>query len=66
MIINDQSKMPFGRYVGWQLDDIPANYFLWLYEHRKFSRDLRVWIEDNMIVLKRAGELSKREFLKPK
>ena len=31
MVLNDQSKMPFGRYREEQLKDVPADYLIWFY-----------------------------------
>ena len=59
---DDKSPMPFGKYRGEKLANVPASYLLWLYgEVRPIApnkmtlgqRDLVRYIEDNMEVLKK-------------
>jgi uncharacterized protein (DUF3820 family) len=52
MIINDKSPMPYGKYKGTPMCNVPADYLLWLYENQKFNREVRIYIEDNMQALK--------------
>gem|GEM_PF-3067445 len=42
--------MPFGKYKGLRMGDVPAAYLLWLYDNRRWGgyRDLRIYIEDNL------------------
>jgi len=51
MITGDDSIMPFGKYAGRPLSEVPVNYLVWLYENRKYNRELRVYIEENLIRL---------------
>lgn len=58
--MNDESKMPFGKYKDTKLIEVPASYLLWLYEQDDFKiavtgpkGDLRRYIEENMDVLKK-------------
>lgn len=46
-ILTDQSKMPFGKYKGKTLAEIPDSYFIWLYDDG-VQGDLRVYIEDSV------------------
>ena len=53
---NDDTLMPFGRYQGKPLIDVPARYLLWLYEkglNQKTQQDLKLYIEDNLDVLRK-------------
>lgn len=43
--------MPFGKYKGQPLEQVPLSYLLWLYESKKYSRDLRIYIEENLEAL---------------
>lgn len=38
--MNDQSEMPFGKYKGKKMEDVPASYLLWLWDNG-------VWAETN-------------------
>lgn len=51
--LTDDSKMWFGKYEGFRLEDVPAWYLLGLYERNKCGPRLREYIEDNMQVLKK-------------
>lgn len=57
--MNDNSTMPFGKFQGTKLANVPAHYLLWLYDQPSFKSqvighkgDLRRYIEENMDVLK--------------
>lgn len=56
--LTDQSPMPWGKYRGRSLGNIPASYFIWLYEEwglknsGEMHRPLREYVEDNMKALK--------------
>lgn len=51
-MLNDDSKMPFGKYKGEKIGNIPADYLLWLYENNKCDKSVREYIEDYMDVIK--------------
>ncbi len=46
--------MPWGIHKGKSLEDVPAQYLIWLYNEGKLnnSKDLKDYIEDNMAALK--------------
>jgi len=48
--------MPFGKYKGKELQDIPASYLLWLYNEGLNHLQLKEYIEDNMEVLEKEIE----------
>lgn len=50
--MDDNSIMPFGKYKGEKLIDVPADYLLWLYENNKAKAELKAYIEDNLDVIK--------------
>lgn len=52
--MTDESVMPFGKYKGMYLIEVPANWLLWYYENAEFGRDeaLIAYIEDNMQALR--------------
>lgn len=44
--------MPFGKYKGDKMINVPASYLLWLHENGKCSHDVREYIIENLDVLK--------------
>jgi uncharacterized protein (DUF3820 family) len=51
MALNDNSPMPFGKYKGEKMANVPADYLMWLYNEIKCNKDVRDYIEDNLDVL---------------
>lgn len=51
--MTDQSLMPFGKYKGKTLEDVPAKYLCWLYDNATVGKDLRKYLEDNLDVLRK-------------
>lgn len=52
-VLTDTSPMPFGKYKGDDMEDVPASYLLWLYDNNKCNKAVKDYIEDNMDVLKK-------------
>ena len=50
--IDDNSIMPFGKYRGEKMANIPPDYLIWLYENCKCYGDIKDYIAENMEVLK--------------
>jgi uncharacterized protein (DUF3820 family) len=49
-IFYDTDPMPFGKYMGIQLANVPASYLIWLYENDRCGKDaLYRYIRDNII-----------------
>jgi uncharacterized protein (DUF3820 family) len=44
--------MPFGKYKGDKMANVPAGYLVWLYNENKCNKEVRDYIEDNLDVLK--------------
>lgn len=54
--LNDESPMPFGKYKGTPMKDVPAQYLLFMWENYKrkhFNADVFTYIEENLDVLKK-------------
>lgn len=51
--LKDGDPMPFGKYKGRRLIDVPAVYLLWLYENGLDHEALKNYIIDNLSVLRR-------------
>lgn len=58
--LTDDSLMPFGKYKGEQMADVPADYLLWLHENCKCSKDVQDYIVDNLEVLKKQVKKTKK------
>jgi uncharacterized protein (DUF3820 family) len=52
MALYDDSPMPFGKYKGDKMENVPASYLIWLYDENKCNNYVRKYIEDNLDVLK--------------
>lgn len=52
MKLNDNSPMPWGKYKGEKMANVPASYLIWLLENNKCSNDVKNYILDNMDSLK--------------
>ncbi len=55
-ILNDSSKMPFGKYTGIRLANVPADYLIWIYENKKCTAEVEAYIKDNLDALKKEVE----------
>jgi uncharacterized protein (DUF3820 family) len=58
-MMTDNSTMPFGKYKGEKMANVPAKYLLWLHKEGKCFGELRRYIEDNMDVLQDEVEKEK-------
>lgn len=48
--MDDQSPMPFGKYKGRKMEDVPASYLLWFREQGGIG-PVREYIEENLQAL---------------
>lgn len=50
--LKDQDKMPFGKHKGKRMEDVPAQYFHWLWTDAKMKDDdespVAQYIRDNL------------------
>jgi len=51
--LTDESPMPFGKYKGLKLIDVPAFVLIFLYDNDLKEGPLRDYIEDNLQALKK-------------
>lgn len=49
--LKDTDLMPFGKYQGEEMQDVPASYLIWLYESTKCNERIKAYIEENRDVL---------------
>lgn len=54
--LSDISLMPFGKYKGKKMANVPSDYLLWLYNKGLQEGDVKTYIEENMDVLKKDVE----------
>lgn len=55
MKMTDKSEMPFGKYKGVALADVPDSYFIWLWEQDSFQEkkgELYDYIKENIDAMK--------------
>lgn len=50
--MKDTDLMPYGKYKGEKMANVPASYLIWLYENNKCFGEVLKYISDNMDVLK--------------
>jgi uncharacterized protein (DUF3820 family) len=51
-MLTDNSIMPFGKYAGQKLANIPASYLIWIFENNKCTAEVARYINENLDVLK--------------
>ncbi|CAA7196840.1 hypothetical protein CHRY9293_02907 [Chryseobacterium potabilaquae] len=49
--MEDTDIMPYGLHKGKQMQDVPAEYLLLLYEEEKCTEPVKEYIKDNLQVL---------------
>ena len=49
--MNDTTLMPFGKYKGKMLGDVPGDYLIYLHKERIAKGPLKLYIENNLPVL---------------
>lgn len=49
--MNDNSIMPFGKYKGEKMANVPPDYLIWLYDNDKCYGEVKNYIFDNLEVL---------------
>ena len=49
---DDNSIMPFGKYKGEKMANIPAEYLLWLYENGNVYGNVKQYIKDSLETIK--------------
>ena len=48
----DEDLMPFGKWKGTKMANIPADYLLWMYDNDKLYSPVKKYVEENMNGLK--------------
>lgn len=50
-LLKDESEMPYGKYAGTKMINVPASYLLWCHRNRKIHPDVDRYVFQNMDVL---------------
>lgn len=45
--LTDQSLMPYGKYQGQKLANVPPDYLIWLFENDKCSESVKAYVKEN-------------------
>jgi uncharacterized protein (DUF3820 family) len=56
----DNSLMPYGKYKGQKMANIPPDYLIWLFENNKCTPEVAKYIAENLDVLKAEIELKQK------
>lgn len=54
--------LPFGKFKGKKLSEIPDTWFIWMYDHQKLSGQLKQYAEENIPILKIQAKQLKEKF----
>ncbi len=49
--MTDESLMPFGKFKGEKIANVPASYLLWCYDQEWCRGEIKKYIEENKEVL---------------
>lgn len=49
--MDDSTPMPFGKYKGRKMEDVPADYLLWLRDQKCRDQQVSEYIENNLSAL---------------
>lgn len=55
--MTDTSLMPYGKFINVPMANVPGDYLLWLYNNNKCGGEVKMYIEENLDVIK--SELKK-------
>lgn len=61
MKLTDESTMPYGKYQGVKMADVPAEYLLWLNENKRWSWEVKDYILENLDVLQEQVKRNKSQ-----
>lgn len=59
--MTDTSIMPWGKYKGHKMANVPADYLLWLLKENKCSGEIKRYIENNVDILKEEIAIAKKQ-----
>lgn len=48
LVITENSPMPYGKYKGKKIKDLPSDYLLWLYYNNRAIMAIRSYVEKHI------------------
>lgn len=51
MKLQDDSPMPYGKYKGLPMEEVPADYLIWLVDNSRASPEIIEYVKENREVL---------------
>jgi uncharacterized protein (DUF3820 family) len=54
--LNDNTPMPFGKYQGKAMVNVPAVYLIWLFDNGCSHAGVKKYIQDNLEILKKEAQ----------
>lgn len=51
--LQDSDLMPYGKYKGSKMIDVPASYLMYLYDNKMCSDNVKIYIEENKEVIEK-------------
>ena len=58
--MTDNDIMPYGKYKGKKMANVPPDYLIWLYDNDKCCDEVYDYICDNLEMLKQEVELNNK------
>ncbi len=52
-MLSDTDPMPYGKFKGIPMGNVPAWYLLWLYKVHRTTTDVRIYVLTNMDILQK-------------
>lgn len=62
--LTDNSLMPFGKYRGYKMANVPASYLIFIYENFTINEHLKKYIGNNMDSLRHKVKLANKAIRK--
>jgi uncharacterized protein (DUF3820 family) len=59
--MDDNSRMPWGKYKNEKMANVPADYLLWLLKENKCAGDVKRYIETNVDILQEEIATAKKQ-----
>jgi len=59
-ILTDKDLMPYGKWMGHKMANVPADYLLWLYDNDKCNAPVKKYVEDNKGFLELQSKTDKK------
>lgn len=61
MVYEDSSIMPFGKYKGKRMDEVPASYLLWMEKENRLKGGVLDYVKNNYDLLIKERSIEERD-----